>query len=68
MVVFANCLALFLSGAGVGAAITQWHAGGGSVLGSLSVCFLIALVAAENLRKAFTRLQGTPPEAEKSSV
>lgn len=66
MLIFANCLALFLSGAIVGASIGHWHAGAGSAWGSLSASLLIGLIAAENLRKAFTRLQRTPPEVEKS--
>jgi hypothetical protein len=67
MLVFANCLALFLAGAGVGASITHWHAGAGNVWGSLSASFLIAVIAAENLRKAYTRSQSTLPEVEKSA-
>lgn len=68
MPVLANGLALFLSGAAVGASIGHWHAGAGNVWGSLSAGLLIAVIAAENLRKAFTRLQRTPPEAEESNV
>jgi membrane protein implicated in regulation of membrane protease activity len=55
MLVFANCLALFLSGAGVGASIAEWHFGAGSWTGSLAASLLIGVIAAGNLRKTFAR-------------
>ncbi len=59
---FANCLALFLSGAGVGASIAEWYFGAGSWSGSLGGSLLIAVIAAANMRKEFIRLQSTPPK------
>jgi len=48
---FANCLALFLSGAGVGASIAEWYFGVGSWSGSLGGSLLIAVIAGANMRK-----------------
>jgi hypothetical protein len=59
VVVFASGLALFLSGAGVGASIAEWYFGVGSWSGSLGASMLIAVLAAGSLRKEFARLQST---------
>ena len=61
MLVFANCLALFLSGAGVGASIAEWHFGAGSWPASLAASLLIGVIAAGNLRKTFAQFTSTPP-------
>ena len=55
----ANSIALFVSGAAFGASVAHWHAGGGSAWGSLSASLLIAVIAAENLRKALRSRQSS---------
>jgi len=52
---------------GFGASLAHWYAGGGSAWGSLSVSLLIAVIAAENLRKAL-RSRPSSPEAGNSAA
>lgn len=57
MTAFANSLALFASGAAFGASIAHWYFGGASAWGPLSTSVLIAVIAAENLRRALAKPQ-----------
>jgi hypothetical protein len=68
MIVAANGIALFVSGAAFGASIAHWYAGGGSAWGPISTSFLIAVIAVANLSKAFARTQPRAPEAGNSAV
>jgi hypothetical protein len=67
MLAFANCLALFLSGAGVGASIAEWHFAGESWPASLAASLLIGVIAAGNLRKTFAQSTSMSP-ADKSAA
>ncbi|HLX22652.1 MAG TPA: hypothetical protein VKR38_04830 [Usitatibacter sp.] len=55
MVVLSSSAALFLSGAVFGASIAHWYFGAVIDWGALSTSFLIAVIAAESLRRAFGR-------------
>ena len=68
MIVFAGSIALFLSGAVFGASIAHWYWSGAGAWGSLSASLLIAVVAAGNLHKAFTRTRPTSPDVGNSAV
>jgi hypothetical protein len=68
MVVLASSLALFGSGAVFGASVGHWYAGAGSAWGSLSASFLIAVIAAGNLHRAFARSRQTLPAVGNSAV
>jgi hypothetical protein len=68
MVVLASSISLFLSGAVFGASIAHWYLGAGADWGALSTSFLIAVIAGENLRRAFARSQHSSQEAASSAV
>jgi len=68
MVVLASSIALFLSGAVFGASVAHWYFGAGADWGPLSTSFLIAVIAAESLRRAFVRSQHSLPGAGNSAV
>jgi len=62
MIVFASCIALFIAGAVFGASIDHWYVGAGSAWGSLSASLLIAVIAADNLRRRFSQAPKSLPE------
>lgn len=55
--VFASGVALFISGAAFGATISHWYDGVETAWGALCASLVIAVLAAEGLRRALTRPQ-----------
>jgi hypothetical protein len=53
MKVLASGIALFIAGVAFGASIDHWYTGAGSSWGSVWTSLLIAVIAAENLRRHF---------------
>jgi hypothetical protein len=68
MVVFGNCIALFISGAAFGASVAHWYGGAGNAWGLLSTSLLIAVIAAASLSRTFARTQQSSPEAGSSAA
>jgi hypothetical protein len=60
MIVAASTLALFLAGAVFGATIAHWFDGSGTAWGPLSTSVLIAVIAAEALRRALAKSSAAP--------
>ena len=56
--VIASSLALFIAGAVLGASIDHWYSGAGNAWQSAGASLLIAVIAAENLRRRIYSGQG----------
>jgi hypothetical protein len=67
MLAFANCGPLILSGAVIGACIDHWFMGAGIGWASICTSLLIAIIAAESVRKVFAR-PSAPPTLEPKSA
>ena len=66
MIVLASSIALFIAGAAFGASIDHWYVGAGSEWGPLSVSLLIAVIAADNLRRRFMQSQRSSREGKRA--
>jgi len=60
MIAFASSLALFVAGAAFGATVAHWFDGAGTDWGPLATSLLIAVIAAEALRRALAKSSPTP--------
>ena len=58
MSVIASSLALFIAGGVFGASIEHWHSGAGNTWQAVGASLLIAVIAAENLRRRIYPGQG----------